>query len=70
MKMCRFFFGSMSIGGVEIKAIFTSHVGGKFPARLLCVAEGHSEEEHSEIVEVAHSEADAFQNFGFVLLPQ
>lgn len=67
MKMCRFFFGSiingsLSIVGVEIKAIITSHVGGKFPARLLCVAE-----EHSEIVEVAHSEADAFQNFGFVL---
>lgn len=65
MKMCRFFFGSMSIVGVEIKAIITSRVREKSPARLLCTAE-----EHSEIVEVAHSEADAFQNFGFVLLPQ
>lgn len=55
----------MSIVGVEIKAIITSRVREKSPARLLCTAE-----EHSEIVEVAHSEADAFQNFGFVLLPQ
>ena len=58
-------FGSMSIVGVETKHKYIgSRVGVKAPARFLCMAE---EDSVSKITEITHPEADAFQDFGFVV---
>lgn len=50
--------------GRDKKEIIASRVGVKAPARFLCMAE---EDSISEIAEVTHSEADPFQDFGFVV---
>ena len=46
------------------KGKIESRVGEKAPARFLSIAE---EDSVSEIAEVTHSEADALQDFGFVV---
>ena len=46
------------------KGKIESRVGEKAPARFLSIAE---EDSVSEIAEVTHSEADPFQDFGFVV---
>ena len=50
--------------GRDKKEIIASRVGVKAPARFSCMAEENSV---SEIAEVTHSEADPFQDFGFVV---
>ena len=44
--------------------MIASRVGVKAPARFLCMAEENS---ISEIAEITHSEADPFQDLGFVV---
>ena len=56
--------GSMSSWGRDKKEIIASRVGVKAPARFSCMAEENSV---SEIAEITHSEADAFQSFGLVV---
>ena len=50
--------------GRDKTQIIGSRVGVKAPARFLCMAE---EDSVSKITEITHPEADAFQDFGFVV---
>ena len=50
--------------GRDKKEIIASRVGVKAPARFSCMAE---EDSVSEIAEITHPKADAFQSFGLVI---
>lgn len=50
--------------GRDKEKIIASRVGVKAPARFSCTAE---EDSVSEITEIAHTKADPFQHFGFVV---
>ena len=50
--------------GRDKKEIIASRVGVKAPARFSCMAEENSV---SEIAEITHPKADAFQSFGLVI---